>query len=72
MKIASFINNNKHLHRLNIVRSLRCLCGEGDYTTEHILQDCRNLQTQRENTWSTTESLQDKLYGPVDMLQKTT
>ena len=63
---------NKHLHRLNIVRSPRCPCGEDDQTAKHILQDCRNLQTLRENTWPTTESLQDKLYGPVDMLQKTT
>ena len=63
---------NKHLHRLNIVRSPKCPCGEDDQTAKHILQDCRNLQTLRENTWPTTESLQDKLYGPVDMLQKTT
>ena len=63
---------NKHLHMLNIIRSWRCPCGKDDQTAKHILQDCRNLQTLRENTWSTTESLQEKLYGPMDMLQKTT
>ena len=63
---------NKHLHRLKIVRSPGCKCGDDDQTAEHILQDCRDLQALRINTWPAAASLQDKLYGPVDMLRKTT
>ena len=62
---------NKHLHRLKIVGSPRCQCGEGDQTSEHVLQECRDHQSVRKETWSTACSLEDKLYGPVEMLQKT-
>ena len=63
---------NRHLHRLKIVSSPRCQCGEGDQTADHILQDCRDLQTLRNNTWPVAASIQDKLYGPVEMLRRTT
>ncbi|PVD31269.1 hypothetical protein C0Q70_06681 [Pomacea canaliculata] len=36
------------------------------------LQECRNLRTLREETWPQSETLQNKLYGPVETLQKTT
>ena len=62
---------NKHLHRLKIVASSRCQCQEDDQTAEHILQECRNLQSLRKETWPQATSLEDKLYGPVEMLQKT-
>ena len=62
-----------HLHRkLHLVPSPRCPCGEADQTVEHILQDCGNLRTLREETWPQSETLQNKLYGPVETLQKTT
>ncbi|PVD32813.1 hypothetical protein C0Q70_08260 [Pomacea canaliculata] len=48
------------------------LCGEADQTVEHILQDCRNLRTLRKETWPQSETLHNKLYGPVETLQKTT
>ena len=62
---------NKHLHRLNLVRSPRCQCGEGDQTADHILQDCRDLQNLRNSTWPVAAGVQDKLYGPVDVLRRT-
>ena len=62
---------NKHLHRLKIAASSRCQCQEDDQTAEHILQECRNLQSLRKETWPQATSLEDKLYGPVEMLQKT-
>ena len=63
---------NKHLHRLKIVRSPGCQCGKGEQTADHILQDCEDLQNLRHNTWPVETSVQDKLYGPVDMLRRTT
>ena len=49
-----------------------CPCGEAEQTTQHILQDCRNHRLLREETWPTPAPIQEKLHGPVDVLQKTT
>ena len=62
---------NSHLHRLKIVGSPRCQCKEGDQTAKHILQECRDLQPLRREIWPLATSLEDKLYGPVEMLLKT-
>ena len=43
-----------------------------EQTTQHILQDCRNHRLLREETWPTPAPIQEKLHGPVDVLQKTT
>jgi hypothetical protein len=41
-------------------------------TPEHILQDCRNLQSLRDETWPEQTSTHEKLYGPVEELKRTT
>jgi len=62
-----------HLHKkMHLVPSPRCPCGEADQTAEHVLQDCRSFSALREETWPQPETLHNKLYGPVDALQKTT
>ena len=64
---------NHHLHRkMRRVPSPMCPCGEAEQTTEHILQECRNLRSLREELWPKPVPLQNKLHGPVEMLQKTT
>ena len=62
-----------HLHRkMRRVPSPTCPCGEVEKPTEHILQECRNLRSLREELWPRPVPLQDKLHGPVETLQKTT
>jgi hypothetical protein len=57
---------------MKIIPSLMCSCGETEQDTAHILQTCRNHQALREEIWLLPTTLQEKLYGPVDALQKTT
>jgi hypothetical protein len=47
-------------------------CGEAEQTTEHILQDCRNLQSLRDETCPEAKTTHEKLYGPVEELKRTT
>lgn len=64
---------NQHMHRrFHLAPSPFCPCGRAEQTTEHILQDCPELQDLRKETWPQRTSLQDKLYGTVEALQKTT
>ena len=64
---------NKHMHtRFKLVQTPKCPCGEADQTTEHVLQHCTNHDDLRKQTWTQETSLQDKLYGPVEALKKTT
>jgi hypothetical protein len=49
-----------------------CYCGEAEQDTADILQTCKNHQALREERWSLPTTLQEKLYGLVDALQKTT
>jgi hypothetical protein len=49
-----------------------CSCGEAEQTTEYILQDCRNLQSLRDETWTEQILIHKKLYGPVEELKRTT
>jgi len=64
---------NQHLNRImKIVSSPMCSCGETEQDTAHILQTCKNHQALREEIWPLATTLQEKLYGPVDTLQKTT
>ena len=46
--------------------------GVAEQTTEHILQDCGTLRGLREEIWPVPTCLQDKLYGPVGALRKST
>ena len=64
---------NQHLHKkMHVVPSPMCPCGEAEQDMAHILQDCRSHQLLRAEIWPTPESLYNKLYGPVDALQRTT
>ena len=64
---------NKHLHsKLKVVPSPMCPCGEAEQDTHHILQECRNFQRQRRKMWPEPTPIEDKLYGTVGSLQKTT
>jgi hypothetical protein len=64
---------NQHLNRvMKIIPSLMCSCGEAEQDTFHILQTCKNHQALREEIWPLPTTLQEKLYGLVDALQKTT
>jgi hypothetical protein len=47
-------------------------CSHAEQTTEHILQDCRNLQSLRDETWLEATTIHEKLYGPVEELKRTT
>ena len=40
-------------------------------TVEHLLQDCRTHQNPWAETWSADTPLQQKLFGPVESLQRT-
>jgi hypothetical protein len=64
---------NQHQNRvMKIIPSQMCSCGEAEQGTSHILQTCKNHQVLREVIWPLPTTLQEKLYGPVDALQKTT
>ena len=64
---------NYHLNkRFRLAPSPLCPCGEDDQTAEHILQDCGIYRALREEIWPAPVSMREKLYGPVDALQKTT
>jgi hypothetical protein len=47
-------------------------CGEAEQDTANILQTCKKHQALREEIWPLPTTLQEKLYGPMDTLQKTT
>ena len=64
---------NHHMHtRFKLVQTPKCPCGEADQTTEHVLQHCKNHDDLRKQTWTQETSLQDKLYGTVETMKKTT
>ena len=64
---------NQHLNRvMKIISSLIYSCGEAEQDTVHILQTCKNHQALRKEIWPLPTTLQEKLYGPADALQKTT
>jgi hypothetical protein len=57
---------------MQIIPSPVCSCGEAEQDTVHMLQTCRNHKALREEIWPLPTTFQEKLYGPVDALQKTT
>ncbi|CAG2245305.1 unnamed protein product [Mytilus edulis] len=64
---------NQHLHKvMKVVPSPMCPCGEAEQDTAHLLQSCNLHQALRDKIWHSVTSLEEKLYGPVDSLQKTT
>ena len=46
-------------------------CGHGQQTTEHVLQECTQLQETRNKYWPAEHTMERKLYGPLVELQKT-
>ena len=63
---------NQHLFRkMRAVPSPMCPCGEAEQDTAHILQECGIHRLLREEMWPAPEPLHNKLYGPVDALQRT-
>ncbi|CAG2230681.1 unnamed protein product [Mytilus edulis] len=63
---------NQHLHKvMKVVPSPMCPCGEAEQDTAHLLQSCKIHQALRDKIWHSETPLKEKLYGPVDALQKT-
>jgi hypothetical protein len=49
------------------------LCGDAEQTTDQILQDCKTLQSLRDEMWTVqAKTTHKKLYGPVEDLKRTT
>ena len=63
---------NKHLHRLKLVPSPTCACGQTAQTAEHILQDCHLMNQLRKEHWPTETDINTKLFGSFDELTNTT
>ncbi|KAK7105354.1 hypothetical protein V1264_016747 [Littorina saxatilis] len=56
---------HQDLHKnLRAVPAPMCPCGEGEQDAAHILQDFRNIQSLRSETWSRPTPLQDKCTDP--------
>jgi len=72
-----FVNGHNRLNanmcrKYKLVPSPICPCGEEDQTAEHILQRCKRYDQEREATWPQDATIQQKLYGDVDDLRRTT
>ena len=63
---------NYHMYnKFKIGHSADCDCGHGQQTTEHVLQECTQLQETRNKYWPAEHTMERKLYGPLVELQKT-
>ena len=61
-----------HLHtKFSIGTTGLCPCNEALMTAEHILQDCRIHQREREKNWPSPVALGTKLYGTLEELRAT-
>ena len=65
------LNSHMH-HKLKLVPSPTCPCGQEEQTTEHVLQRCPLHKATREDVWPVSTSLMTKLYGCKQELEKTT
>jgi hypothetical protein len=64
---------NAHLNKkYRLVQLPICPCGEEDQTAEHVLQRCKRHDQERAATWPPETTLQQKLYGNVEDLRRTT
>ncbi|VDI25178.1 Hypothetical predicted protein [Mytilus galloprovincialis] len=64
---------HQHLRKvMKVVPSPMCPCGEAEQDTAHLLQSCKIHLALRNKIWHSETPLTEKLYGPVDALQKTT
>ena len=57
--------------KFKIGDSALCICGQAPQTAEHILQECWQYNTLRSKHWPGGVTLDKKLYGSVQELQKT-
>ena len=48
-----------------------CECGEEKQDASHVLQTCKQYQSERETIWPQPTALRTKLYGPLQELRKT-
>ena len=64
---------NCHMaHKLKLAPSPTCPCKEADQTAEHVLQSCPHFSAIRAEMWPEGETLETKLYGCYQDLEKTT
>ena len=61
---------HKHMRKLGLCPTALCECGLGNQTPEHILQTCPKM-TSRQHFWPEPTTLQTKLWGTAEDLQKT-
>ncbi|CAG2239721.1 unnamed protein product [Mytilus edulis] len=62
---------NQRLHKvMKVVQYPMCSCGEAEQDTAHLLQSCKMYQALIDKIWHSETPLKEKLYGPVDALQK--
>ena len=57
--------------KFKIGPSAVCECNDAHQTTEHVLQSCQLLSTERETHWPEPTDLDVKLHGPLTELQRT-
>ena len=48
-----------------------CPCSTAPMTVQHTLQDCHFYHNQRVSTWPTDTAVREKIFGPVESLQRT-
>jgi hypothetical protein len=65
---------NAHMNKkYRLVQSPVCPCaGEKDQTAEHVLQRCKRHDQERAATWTQETTLQQRLYGYVEELRRST
>ena len=72
-KYRGLPHSNCHMARkLKLVPSPTCPCKEADQTAEHVLQTCPHFSAIRAKIWPEGETLETKLYGCYQDLEKTT
>jgi hypothetical protein len=59
------------LHKLKLVSSPLCTCGQAAQTAKHILQHYHLFNQLQTEHWSTKTHIKDKLFGSKDELRKT-
>lgn len=70
--MAQQIKTTSKYSVMKVIPSPICPCGEAEQDTTNILQTCKNNQALRQQIWPSSTTIQEKLYGTVDVLQKTT
>ena len=63
---------NSHMYKkFKIGTSEMCPCNEDIMTAEHLLQSCQSHRLMRNQTWPNDVTIQTKLYGNLEDLQRT-